>query len=603
MADLYAKYNCTYCQEDITGLRVKCVECPDFDLCLQCFSAGAEIGQHKNDHSYQFMDSGTISIFNGRGNWTAREQLRLLDAIEQFGFGNWEDISKHIETRTPEEAKEEYIARYLDGNIGKHTWPPTESYTPNLTDQTKSDNGPLSPDLTSRLPPLDITPEEAAQLGYMPQRDDFERDYNHEAESLVSSLFLNPAEDDDLDIALKLAQVDMYTNNLRERARRKRVVRDYQLVSAFFASSRKDRGVKKRQTKEEKEFRDRMRTFAQFYTAQEYEQFLTNLERERELRLRLSELYRYREHGIARHEECAHFEQVMAQAQGQNDTADHWTEKKSGSSGPSTPIHRHTSKKREEEKNYSSTDRKSTVKLDTASSSSTINQINPNRTMIPANQWVEQDSNPNTSSQHSTSSNSTVEKNCFVASSSSKALSHLGETGERDIEMEASAHLLTKQEKSLCLQLDLKPMQYLTQKTLLLQEYLTNMKTTFIFLTVLAVIVVSLAQESMYTTKFDNINVHEILHNDRLLNNYVKCLLDQGRCTADASELKKSLPDALETDCSKCSPKQREFAEEAMKFLSHNKKDIWEKLLAKYDPEKKYRSKFEDRAKEADIKI
>lgn len=72
-----------------------------------------------------------------------------------------------------------------------------------------------------------------------------------------------------------------------------------------------------------------MRVFAQFYTAQEYEQFLTNLERERELRLRLSELYRYREHGITRHEECAHFEQVMAQTQGQNDTVDHWNEKKS----------------------------------------------------------------------------------------------------------------------------------------------------------------------------------------------------------------------------------------------------------------------------------
>ncbi|XP_014608486.1 PREDICTED: transcriptional adapter 2B isoform X9 [Polistes canadensis] len=438
------------------------------------------------------MDSGTISIFNGRGNWTAKEQLRLLDAIEQFGFGNWEDISKHIETRSPEEAKEEYTARYLDGNIGKHTWPPTESYTPNLTDQTKSDNGPLSPDLTSRLPPLDITPEEAAQLGYMPQRDDFERDYNHEAESLVSSLFLNPAEDDDLDIALKLAQVDMYTNNLRERARRKRVVRDYQLVSSFFASSRKDRGgVKKRRTKEEREFRDRMRTFAQFYTAQEHEQFLTNLERERELRLRLSELYRYREHGIARHEECAHFEQIIAQAQGQNDAAEHWTEKKSEfvnrlyqftfHLGQQWAVHTNTSphlkKKftvlhsREEEKNYSSTDRKSTIKVDTASSSSTMNQINPNRMMIPTNQWAEQDS-----SQHSTSSNSTIEKNCNLGSSSSKILSHLGETGERDIELEASAHLLTKQEKLLCLQLDLKPMQYLTQKTLLLQEYLSGNK-------------------------------------------------------------------------------------------------------------------------------
>lgn len=78
------------------------------------------------------------------------------------------------------EAKEEYIARYLNGNIGKHTWPPTESYVPNLTDQTKSDHGPLSPDLTSKLPPLDITPDEAAQLGYMPQRDDFERVINRD---------------------------------------------------------------------------------------------------------------------------------------------------------------------------------------------------------------------------------------------------------------------------------------------------------------------------------------------------------------------------------------------------------------------------------------
>jgi len=71
-----------------------------------------------------------------------------------------------------------------------------------------------------------------------------------------------------------------------------------------------------------------MRVFAQFYTAQEHEQFLTNLERERELRLRLSELNRYRESGITRHEECAHFEQVVAQTQKQSET-DHWTEKKS----------------------------------------------------------------------------------------------------------------------------------------------------------------------------------------------------------------------------------------------------------------------------------
>lgn len=79
-----------------------------------------------------------------------------------------------------------------------------------------------------------------------------------------------------------------------------------------------------------REFRERMRVFAQFYTSQEYEQFLTNLEKERQLRLRLSELYRYRENGITKHEECAHFEQVMFQTQGQADKeVDSWTEKKS----------------------------------------------------------------------------------------------------------------------------------------------------------------------------------------------------------------------------------------------------------------------------------
>lgn len=95
-------------------------------IVFQCFSLGAEIGSHKNDHSYQFMvnfsirllkyivekiviieiiyfkDSGAFGIFLGRTSWSANEEVRLLDAIEQFGFGNWEDIAKHIETRTPE---------------------------------------------------------------------------------------------------------------------------------------------------------------------------------------------------------------------------------------------------------------------------------------------------------------------------------------------------------------------------------------------------------------------------------------------------------------------------------------------------------------------
>jgi hypothetical protein len=88
--------------------------------------------------------------------------------------------------------------------------------------------------------------------------------------------------------------------------------------------------------------------------------------------------------------------------------------------------------------------------------------------MTPISHWGEQDSNSNVSNQHSTNSNSIFERgnNSWT---SGKLLGNQGETDIRDIEAEAAAHLLTKQEKLLCLQLDLKPTQYLTQKALLLQ--------------------------------------------------------------------------------------------------------------------------------------
>lgn len=313
MAELFAKYNCTNCQEDIQGIRVHCAECIDFELCLQCFASGAEIGPHKNDHAYQFMDSGILSIFRGKGGWSAREELHLLDAIEQYGFGNWEDISKHIETRSPEDAKEEYVNKYLNGTIGRHTWLPATSQRPHLTDHTENDTGPLSQLLTQKLPPLDVTPEEASQLGYMPNRDDFEREYDPSAEQLVSTLSLNP-DDDDVDIVLKLAQIDIYTRRLRERARRKRQVRDYQLVSNFFRGV--NRGV--RLSREQRDFRDRFRVYGQFYTAHEFDRTLASIEREKALRVRLSELNRYRWNGLTRIDECVHFEQHAAAAQHKN---------------------------------------------------------------------------------------------------------------------------------------------------------------------------------------------------------------------------------------------------------------------------------------------
>ncbi|XP_017007514.2 transcriptional adapter 2B isoform X1 [Drosophila takahashii] len=314
IADLFTKYNCTNCQDDIQGIRVHCAECENFDLCLQCFAAGAEIGAHQNSHAYQFMDTGTsiLSVFRGKGAWTAREEIRLLDAIEQYGFGNWEDISKHIETKSAEDAKEEYVNKFVNGTIGRATWTPAQSQRPRLIDHTGDDDaGPLGSSALSTLPPLDINSDEAMQLGYMPNRDSFEREYDPTAEQLISNISLS-SEDTEVDVMLKLAHVDIYTRRLRERARRKRMVRDYQLVSNFFRN--RNYALHQGLTKEQREFRDRFRVYAQFYTCNEYERLMGSLEREKELRIRQAELYRYRYNGLTKIADCTHFEQHAATA-------------------------------------------------------------------------------------------------------------------------------------------------------------------------------------------------------------------------------------------------------------------------------------------------
>jgi len=64
-----------------------------------------------------------------------------------------------------------------------------------------------------------------------------------------------------------------------------------------------------------------------------------------------------------------------------------------------------------------------------------------------------------------------------------------------------------------------------------------------------------------------------------------------------------TLPDALETDCSKCSEKQKSSSTKVIHFLIDNKKEDWEKLEAKYDPSGAYRIKYEAEGMGADVSV
>ncbi|KAH8421487.1 hypothetical protein KR009_009694 [Drosophila setifemur] len=105
----------------------------------------------------------------------------------------------------------------------------------------------------------------------------------------------------------------------------------------------------------------------------------------------------------------------------------------------------------------------------------------------------------------------------------------------------------------------------------------------------------------LYDNKFDNVDLDEILKQERLLINYIKCLEGTGSCTPDARMLKDILPDAIQSDCTKCTEKQKYGADKVTRHLIDNRPSDWERLEKIYDPEGSYRIKYqESKAKEAE---
>merc|ERR1712141_156615 len=258
---------------------------------------------------------------------TANEHLRLLSAIEQYGYGNWEDIAKGIiansdgatcwKKRSPLECKEEYCNIFLNGVMGKHTWKETERSK--TKDHTQMN--PLLPPSPPSEPPT-LSFHEAVVLGYFSKREDFEVEYENEAELMVSQLdddypTSNSAiltEDDELVKTLNVVHVDMYKAKLRERERRKKVSRDHSLISDYFKEhplpgdkkSNPNGQSKKKNVKDP--IIEKMKILSEFQSVKEHQNFIITLTKEKDLKNRLKDLMRMRKNGITKISDSVEFE-------------------------------------------------------------------------------------------------------------------------------------------------------------------------------------------------------------------------------------------------------------------------------------------------------
>ena len=86
---------CYFCERKINEMtKIFCQECKDIFICVKCFVEGKERDKHKKTHPYRVLNKLDFKLF--KEEWMAREELILIDGLQQFGYGNWKSVSQHL---------------------------------------------------------------------------------------------------------------------------------------------------------------------------------------------------------------------------------------------------------------------------------------------------------------------------------------------------------------------------------------------------------------------------------------------------------------------------------------------------------------------------
>ncbi|KAM9209651.1 transcriptional adapter 2-alpha isoform 3-T3 [Dugong dugon] len=224
---------CRGCSSYLMEPYIKCAECgpPPFFLCLQCFTRGFEYKKHQSDHTYEIMTSDFPVL---DPSWTAQEEMALLEAVMDCGFGNWQDVANQMCTKTKEECEKHYMKHFI--------------------------NNPLF----------------ASTLLNLKQAE--------EAKTADTAIPFH---------SLKMAVVDIYHSRLKERQRRKKIIRDHGLINL-----RKFQLMERRYPKEVQDLYEAMRRFARIVGPVEHDKFIESHALEFELRREIKRLQEYRTAGI-----------------------------------------------------------------------------------------------------------------------------------------------------------------------------------------------------------------------------------------------------------------------------------------------------------------
>ena len=267
---------------------IHCMECDHQKvyLCLRCFARGLDIGLHRSDHCYEVVRND-FSIFES--NWTASSELKLLDAVAECGEGNWGDVSARVGGKTRQQCQRHYTKYYLESPVPSLPTMPLPDVTHHPT--------PVALRLCEDPPrPADGSTLQMDMSGYSPARGDFTVEHDNYAEMDLRDMNFS-ATDTPLEKELKFSVLDIYYNVLKERHRRKKLIRDHGLINIkkhYVHLRRYENTVGIHQA-------EVMRVFCTLLPAEKYEAYLEGLCYEAELRSRTRKLQEHRSAGLTKH--------------------------------------------------------------------------------------------------------------------------------------------------------------------------------------------------------------------------------------------------------------------------------------------------------------
>jgi hypothetical protein len=139
--------------------------------------------------------------------------------------------------------------------------------------------------------------------GFMPLRDDFETEYENDAELYLADMEFS-AEDHPSEVELKLQVIRIYHAKLQQRLQRKQFVLQRQLYDV-----KKQQIDEKKWTKEERELLGKLRPFARYQSKEEYEQLLKGILQANRLKQQI-EMYKiYQQLGCTTLDDVLNYEQ------------------------------------------------------------------------------------------------------------------------------------------------------------------------------------------------------------------------------------------------------------------------------------------------------